>query len=80
MNISNINDFLIRDKNHITEAIQVCWALTPDSEDREIGGLLEAIGHCRVQSHVIITRSQSKIIKRDSKIIKVVPIIEWLLS
>ncbi len=73
-------DFVIRDKSHITEAIQVTRTLSANNEDREVEGLLQALERCRAKGGTILTLSQRKTIKRDGKRIKVVPIAEWLLS
>src|SRR3989338_10639574 len=36
-------DFVIKEKDKITKAIQVCFDLNEDNKDREINGLLEAL-------------------------------------
>jgi uncharacterized protein len=36
-------DFIVKEKNAITQAIQVCYDLTEDNKKREIDGLMEAL-------------------------------------
>ena len=72
-------DFVIRDKNQITQAFQVTRTLSAENEEREVAGLLQALERCHAEVGTIITHSQRKTIKRDGKKIAVVPITEWLL-
>lgn len=72
-------DFIIRDKNHITQAFQVTMTISADNEEREVSGLLQALERCHAEVGTIITYSQRKNIQRNGFRIEVVPITEWLL-
>ncbi|MFH1233278.1 MAG: ATP-binding protein [Patescibacteria group bacterium] len=74
-------DFIIRRGFQIKEAIQVSQSLdNPETEKREIAGLLEAMEKFKLKNGLIITKSfeKEKIIK--SKKIKIVPAWKWLLK
>lgn len=73
-------DFIVRDKNKITKAIQVTYLLSAENEEREIDGLLQAAERCGVLTGTIITYSQKKSLKRRGVKIEVIPITEWLLK
>ncbi|MDP4039322.1 MAG: ATP-binding protein [Candidatus Pacearchaeota archaeon] len=73
-------DFLIREKNKISAAIQVCYSLNEKNKDREINGLLETLNKFNLKNGLIITNSQEKEIKIEDKKIKVIPAWKWLLQ
>ena len=73
-------DFLIKEKDRIIEAIQVCYELTEENKKREITGLLEAMKKYKLKQGLIITNDQEETIKEDSKTIKVIPAWKWLLE
>lgn len=70
-------DFIVPEQGKIA-AIQVCYELTPDNRDREIGGLVEAMDHCGGQG-VIITFRQFDQISLSGKIMRVIPFWRWSL-
>jgi len=73
-------DFLVKEKNKITKAIQVCYELNDENINREVDGILEAVKKFKLKEGLIITFNQEdKIIKDDLKI-KVIPIWRWLLE
>lgn len=51
-------DFLVKDKGKIADAIQVCYQLNKDNEEREISGLLEAMKRFNLKKGTIITFDQ----------------------
>jgi predicted AAA+ superfamily ATPase len=53
--------------------IQVCWELTLDNQDREIDGLLEAMGFFNLKKGLIVTFNTKDIIRTSGKIINVIP-------
>lgn len=74
-------DFLIRRGFQIKEVIQVSQTLSnPETEEREIAGLLEAMEKFKLKKGLIITESEEgeRIIKH--KKIKIVPAWKWLLE
>ena len=51
-------DFLIKEKNQIKEAIQVCWEVNSDNKEREVAGLKEAMDKFNLSKGKIITFNQ----------------------
>ena len=77
-------DFIIQEGNNITEAIQVCQTLThPDTKQREIDGLIEALNTYSLKEGVILTESEEaeETITKDGKKYKVsiMPLWKWLI-
>lgn len=73
-------DFIIREGNKITEAIQVCYELTTDNKNREIKGLIEAMKKLKLKEGTILTFDQEDNIRIDKIKIKVIPVWKWLLE
>jgi predicted AAA+ superfamily ATPase len=74
-------DFIIRTKETITEAIQVCYSLSdPVVRKRELSGLKEAMQCYKLKHGMIITREEQEEIKVDGLVISVVPVAGWLLD
>ncbi|MDO8647206.1 MAG: ATP-binding protein [Candidatus Diapherotrites archaeon] len=71
-------DFLIKEKEKITQAIQVCYELTEENKEREINGLLEAMEKFKLKKGMILTLKQKDEIKQADKTIIVKPAWEWL--
>jgi len=59
--------------NETYHAIQVCYELHNDNQEREIKGILSAMKYFNLQEGVIITLDQSDLIIIDSHKIKVIP-------
>lgn len=51
-------DFLIKEKNSITTAIQVCYEVTEENKQREIDGLHEAMRRTKAAEGFIVTMEQ----------------------
>ncbi len=73
-------DFLIKEKNKITSAIQVTAYLGDENQEREINGLSEALNASRLKKGLILTINQEKIIKQNGVTIEVKPLWKWLLT
>lgn len=73
-------DFVIRRKNKINEAIQVCYNLNEKNKDREINGLMCALNKFDLKEGLIITIDQEEEIKIDNKRIKVIQVWKWLME
>lgn len=74
-------DFLIREKQKIIWAIQVCYDLNDtDTKTREINWLFEAIKIYNLNEWLILTNDENDLIEKDWKIIKIIPIWKWLLK
>jgi Predicted ATPase (AAA+ superfamily) len=70
-------DFLVKEENKITQAIQVCYNLTEENKNREIDGLLEALEAFDLPEGLILTLDQQDTLKIGGKLINVVPSWRW---
>lgn len=73
-------DFVVREGTKIKEVIQVCYALNESNKEREINGLLEAMGKFGLKEGTILTYEQEEEIKNRNKRIKVIPVWKWLIN
>jgi len=74
-------DFIINRGRRITEAIQVSLSLQSGiNEEREIGGIIEALKCFRLKKGIILTKYQEDTLRRDNLIIEVKPVWKWLLE
>lgn len=73
-------DFLIKDRNRLIEAIQVCYSLDDKNREREVDGLLESMNKFDIKEGIILTYEQEDVIKIRNKKIKVLPVFKWLLD
>ncbi|MDP2925607.1 MAG: DUF4143 domain-containing protein [Nanoarchaeota archaeon] len=73
-------DFVVKEKEKITHAIQVCFDFNEETKDREINGLLEALKEFKLKQGLILTYNQEDEFKIENKIIKVIPVWKWLLK
>jgi len=71
-------DFVIKEKDKIIKAFQVCFDFNEDNKDREINGLLEALEKFNLKEGVILTYKQDDEFKIKDKKIKVLPVWKWL--
>jgi predicted AAA+ superfamily ATPase len=74
-------DFVIKEKNSIIQAIQVCWSLYDDkTKQREVKGLLDAMTTYQLKEGLILTEDENDRISVDDKIINIMPVWLWLLK
>lgn len=73
-------DFVIKNGNKITEAIQVTSKLTPENKERETTGLIETMNKFKLKKGTIITNDQEEKIKNGEKKIQITPAWKWLLE
>jgi uncharacterized protein len=73
-------DFLVKEKNAITGAIQVCYTLNEDNKKREIDGLMEALEKFDLPTGLILTFDQEDEIEISGKTIKITPAWRWFQS
>lgn len=73
-------DFVTKDKFSINEAIQVCYELNKENEEREISGLLEAMEEFHLKEGLILTNEQEDERVLDKKKIKIMPVWKWILA
>lgn len=74
-------DFVIKEKNEFRAAIQVTWELDKENvKNREIKALKEAMDELKLDKGYILTNNEKGLIKVNNKIIKIMPVYEWLLQ
>lgn len=73
-------DFILFDQNRKVYALQVCYHLNPENENREIAGLTEAMKVFGLDTGLILTYDQENTIQKDKYKINVVPVWKWLLK
>ena len=71
-------DFVTERRDGTFGAVQVCWELSRDNEEREINGALRAMERFGLKEAVLVTRDQSDLISEGGRIIRVVPAWKWL--
>jgi predicted AAA+ superfamily ATPase len=70
-------DFVVKEKNKVTYAIQVCAEISQDNLAREVNGLLEALTFFDLEKGFIITMNQEDEIVQDDKKIQLIPAWKW---
>jgi len=73
-------DFVIKEREKIIQAIQVCYHLTEQNKDRELNGLFEALNKFKLNEGLILTYNQDDHFELKGKSIKVMPLWKWLLE
>lgn len=72
-------DFVIKDKNKITQAIQVCFQIDQNNRKRELAGLQGAMEEFDLKEGLILTKNQEEEIGKVNEI-KIRPVWKWLLD
>lgn len=73
-------DFVVRDGSRVVQAVQVCYRMdNPETRDREIGGLIDALVTYNLSDGFIVTSSAEEEILTGDKTIHVVPAWKWFL-
>ncbi len=72
-------DFIVKEKNTVTQAIQACFELNADNLQREVNGLREAMDFFDLEEGIIVTKSQNDLFITDDKKISVVSADKWLI-
>jgi len=73
-------DFVVKEKDKIIKAIQVCFDFNEENKDREINGLMEALEKFNLKEGIILTNRQEDEFKVKNKVIKVLLVWKWLLE
>ncbi|MCD6149543.1 ATP-binding protein [bacterium] len=73
-------DFIIKEKNKITQVIQVSVYMDENNREREVGGLLEAMNEFKLKKGLILTKDQEGKVKEDGKIIEIKSVYKWALE
>ncbi len=69
-------DFIAKKKDLL--AVQVCYQLNEENQQREINGLLGALKKINKNEGIIITRDQEDFFETENIKIRVVPVLKWL--
>jgi predicted AAA+ superfamily ATPase len=72
-------DFVIKDREKIVSAIQVCYELTEFNQERELNGLMEAMNEFDLKEAFIITYNQEDKFIINNLSISIVPAWKWLI-
>lgn len=71
-------DFIVKEKQKITQVIQVCYVLTEDNKEREINGLVEAMTKFNLKEGLLLTYDQTDEVKLDGKRVLIMPVWKWM--
>jgi hypothetical protein len=72
-------DFILQEGRRPSEAWQVCWEMTPQNEQRELKGLLEAMRRYKIPKGGILTYDQEGVRTVNGTNVRMVPVWKWLL-
>jgi predicted AAA+ superfamily ATPase len=74
-------DFVLTKENRACQLIQVCYSINdPATYAREINSLLTAGEQLNCDNLTVITFNEIKLIKKDTKVVKVTPAWKWFLG
>ena len=73
-------DFLVKEKEKITQAVQVCYEFNEENKGREINGLIEALNRFKLKEGLILTFDQDDEFDIDGKKIILKPVWKWMLE
>ncbi|MBU1245844.1 MAG: ATP-binding protein [Nanoarchaeota archaeon] len=73
-------DFVVKEREKIIEAVQVCYKLDESNKERELAGLFEAMNKFHLKEGLILTYDQIDEFKIKGKKIIVMPTWKWLLE
>ena len=71
-------DFVVKEREKVIQAIQVCYDFNEENKDRELNGLLNALKEFKLQEGVILTYNQEDEFQLEGKKIKVIPVWKWI--
>ncbi len=73
-------DFVVHEKKRITHAIQVCYHLSNENQEREIRSLIAAADELKPKEFLIITMNQNNTINTHNIKITVISYINWIVK
>jgi len=73
-------DFLVKEKEKIARAIQVCFKVDEDNKEREINGIIEAMEKFKLKEGLILTHNQEDELRIENKKITIKPAWKWLIE
>jgi len=71
-------DFVVKEKEKVTQVVQACFELNSDNLQREMNGLKEAMDFFGLQEGTIVTLNQKDLFINDDKHIRVISANDWL--
>jgi len=71
-------DFVVKERNRISSAFQVCYELSEDNKHREINGLTEALNEFDLSEGLILTFDQDDVFNIGDKKIIAMPAWKWM--
>ena len=71
-------DFVVKEKEKVTQVVQACFELNSDNLQREMNGLKEAMDFFGLQEGIIVTLNQTDLFINDDKHIRVISANNWL--
>ena len=72
-------DFIVKEKNEIILAIQVCYDLNEENKGREFGGLVEALDKFNLNEGLLLTFNQEDKESINGKKINILPVWKWMI-
>lgn len=73
-------DFVIHEKKQIAHAIQVCYHLSNENQEREVRGLIAAADELKPKEFLIITMNQNDTIHTHNINITIISYINWIIK
>ena len=73
-------DFVVKEQDKITHAIQVCLELNAENMAREVNGLIEALQFFNLETGYIITINQEDELIKDGKKVLLIPAWKWTVE
>lgn len=73
-------DFVVKEREKITGAVQACYHLHADNQKREVEGIVSALKEFGLPTGLILTLDQQDELVVDGKKIIVKPVWKWLLE
>lgn len=73
-------DFIVKQREKITTAIQACYNLNEENKDREINGMLAAMKAFGLKEGLILTYDQDDELRDKDRKIVVRPVWKWLME
>lgn len=73
-------DFVVKEGLDVIEAVQVCYELNEENQEREVKGLVEAMNEYGLEEGLILTNDEERVIEEKGKKIIVKPTWKWLLK
>lgn len=71
-------DFVIREREKVIQAVQVCYELNENNKNREFNGLIEALKEFKLDEGLIITLDQEDEFEIEGKKIIIKPAWKWM--